>query len=83
MFRTVEERKTMQGVNASQLRSSEPEGRSDWDEEMPFRLERNSVDSLADSYPKHPRVTQPKSRSMKKNMVRAFYYKKVRVPNNK
>ena len=71
MLRRVQEKETRQNVTGSQLGSSEQ------DEEIPFRLGRNSIDSLGDSYPRHPRVTQPKSRSMRKNMVRAFYYKKV------
>jgi hypothetical protein len=60
-----------------QLRSSDPEGGSYWDEEMPFRLGRNSNVSMLESHPRHPRVSQPMNRPIRRNLVKISRYQKV------
>lgn len=61
--------------NPPPLRASDPGGC--WREEVPFMLGRNANDRLRDCYPRHLRVTQPKSRSTNNNAGRTYNYQKV------
>lgn len=82
MLRRLEERKAFYfrvhvPYPSIQFRLSNPEGDNHWNDRVNIQWGRNSNNSLCDNHPRHSRVTQPKSRSIREETVRTSIYQKV------